>query len=182
MAAAFTISTSATMAYASREWRMRAMARTCMAMTADCALNIMMQVEIRLAAAISSTVLLSNTVVDDTALAASVSYNPISHLISAVKTTARIARAEATPRKSGTKYMRNFATLLSTSANASAIPPNFTSQRTSAIATAGKEKVAAMPQGRNSPTSSAMMTVSLMAPAHSIKARLGPEYSSTMAS
>src|SRR5512146_2364283 len=141
-----------------------------------------MQVEIRLAAAISSTVMNRKTAEDANALVAATSNNPIPHLITAVNTTARIASAVATPRKSGTRYIRSFATLLSITAMPTARTATFASSANNAIETDKTEKVVAIPHGANSAISSASTTVSLMALAHSIRARLGPEYSSTMAS
>src|SRR6266536_3144662 len=59
---------------------MRDTAMICAVMISDCTLNKAMQVEIRLAAAISSTVMNKNTPDDARALAAAVSNNPIDHL------------------------------------------------------------------------------------------------------
>src|ERR1035437_9626241 len=149
-----------------------------------CIRDTAMKVEIRLAAAINSTVMNRNTPDDARALAAAVSNKPIPivHLISAVKTTARIASADATPRKSGTRYIRNFATLLSTTASANTSAAIFSSSTIDAIAIATAERLLAIPQGTNSAISNVITTVSLIALAHSIRARLGPEYSNTIAS
>ena len=62
------------------EWCMRDTATICAVMISDCTLYKPMQVEIRLAAAISSTVMNKNTPDDARALAAAVSNNPIVNL------------------------------------------------------------------------------------------------------
>ena len=49
-------------------------------------------------------------------LAAANSIRPMHYLVIPAKTMASNASAEATPRKSGTRYIRSFATPLSTSA------------------------------------------------------------------
>ena len=85
--------------------------------TAHWAANSIMQVEVRLAAAISSTVMNKKTAEDASVLAAANSTRPIVYLRKAVNTTARIESAHATPRKSGTRYMRSLATLLSSTAS-----------------------------------------------------------------
>src|SRR5512146_1442980 len=108
-----------------------------------------MQVEIRLAAAISSTVMNRKTAEDANALAAATSNSPMPHLISAVKTTARIASAVATPTKSGTRYMRSLATLLSMTAMATASTANFAIHASNAMSRDKTEKVAAIPHGAN---------------------------------
>src|ERR1039457_5092 len=182
IAITFTLNTSPAITKPSVEWCIRDTAMICAVMISDCTLNKAMHVEIRLAAAISSTVMNRKTPDEAKALAAAVSNKPIVHLISAVKTTARIASADATPRKSGTRYIRNFATLHSTSASASTSAAIFSSITSDATPSASAETLLAIPQGTKSAISNAMTTVSLIALAHSISARLGPEYSSTIAS
>src|ERR1035438_6662147 len=97
------------------EWCIRDMAMICAVKTSDYKLNRAMQVEVRLAAAISSTVMNKNTPDDARALAAAVSNKPIihletrrspRHLISAVKTTARIASADATRSEEHTSELQ----------------------------------------------------------------------------
>src|ERR1035437_2873410 len=184
IATTLTVNTRPAITKPSAEWCIRDTAMICAVMISDCTLNNAMQVEIRLAAAINSTVMNRNTPDDARALAAAVSNKPIPivHLISAVKTTARIASADATPRKSGTRYIRNFATLLSTTASANTSAAIFSSSTIDAIAIATAERLLAIPQGTNSAISNVITTVSLIALAHSIRARLGPEYSNTIAS
>src|SRR5271157_353975 len=182
IAITLTVNTIAAITNPSVEWCMREAAMTWAVKISNCTLNKPMQVEVRLAAAISSTVMNKNTPEDARAVAAAVSNKPIVHLISAVKTTARIASADATPRKSGTRYIRNFATLHSTSASASTRAAIFSSITSDATPSASAETLLAIPQGTKSAISNAMTTVSLIALAHSISARLGPEYSSTIAS
>ena len=93
------------------------MATICAVMTAHWAANSAMQVEVRLAAAISSTVMNRKTAEDASVLAAANSTRPIGYLFKAVNTTARMDSAHATPRKSGTRYMRSLATPLSRTAS-----------------------------------------------------------------
>src|ERR1035441_4575181 len=166
------VNTMAAITKPSVEWCIRDMAMICAVKTSDCKLNRAMQVEVRLAAAISSTVMNKNTPDDARALAAAVSNKPIihletrrspRHLISAVKTTARIASADATPRKSGTRYIRNFATLDSTNASTSTSAAIFRSRTSDAIRIASTERLLAAPQGTNRAINNAMITVSLIA-------------------
>src|SRR5260370_4160314 len=85
---------------------------------ADWQANRYAQVEILLAVAMRRTVENSNTAAELRTFAAARSRIPIHHLfVMAVKMTAKIANAHATRRKSGTTYMRSFATLLSTIAS-----------------------------------------------------------------
>src|SRR6266704_2167170 len=119
-----------------------------------------MQVEMRLAAAISNTVMNNSTAEDASALAAANSTRPMLHLITAVNTTAKIASAEATPRKSGTRYMRSLAMLHSTTAIVSASTASFSTNAPTASTMPGTDKLIIIPQGANSATSSARTSVS----------------------
>src|SRR5208337_736130 len=80
IAATLTVNTMAAIAKPCAEWCMRDTATIWAVMTSDCRLYKPMQVEIRLAAAISSTVMNKNTPDDARALAAADSNKPIVHL------------------------------------------------------------------------------------------------------
>src|SRR5205809_2806271 len=99
-----------------------------------------------------------------------------------VNTMARTESPKAIPRNSGAAYMRSLATVLSKKASAAATKPSFTRYNPIEITIAAQPWLAAIPHGKNSPISSAIIRFSLMAWVSSIKARLGPEYSSTIAS
>src|SRR5665213_4269782 len=102
-------------------------------MIADCTLKSTMQVEIRFAEAIINNVINRNTADEASAFATANSIRPMPHLISAVNATARMANAEAIPRKSGTRYMRNFAMLLSMTAMAIADTASFSENAPRAV-------------------------------------------------
>ncbi len=105
--------TSAATMQASPDLFTYASANTCEVMTAHCALNRTMHVDIRLADAISRTVTNRKTAEEAKVFAAANSTKPMRYLMRAVNTTARTAKAQARPRKSGTRYIRNLATPLS---------------------------------------------------------------------
>src|SRR5205823_4391664 len=128
IATTFTLMTRNAIASGSKERCTQAIARICAAITAHCAANSAMQVEILFADPINSTVISKNEADDASARATECSINPIDHLKIPANTTASNANAEATPRKSGTRYMRSFATALSITAIETAMISIFTTK------------------------------------------------------
>src|SRR4051812_16232554 len=156
MAMTFTVSTSIATASASADRCTYAIANISAVITAHCTANNATHVEILFAAAINSSVMNRNAADEASAFVAASSNSPIGHhLVIPAKTTAKMASANATPRKSGTRYIRSFAIPLSTTEIATTITTIFSRNANSARAIAHTDRVVAMPHGANSPISSA---------------------------